>query len=322
MIDLILGFGLAMLVVRGWFRGFVREAMDLAGLVVGVVAAFRLSGTVAPVLRDMGGLSDEVARFAAGVAIFFAVGFAAAVAARALERHARLPGLNMVNRVSGAGLALAWGAFLGILGLSLLAVAPEPIALSSQLESSAVARALTDPTGVPQRMFTQVSGDRVVQTLLSLQEAVGARRVVGEEDDVVVIPAAAASDLERDDSAAAEVLDRLNRSRVDAGVDPLSSSPALIEVAAAYAAELYESGRFAHQSLQGGELGDRLAAAEVTYRIAGENLALAPGPAEVHDGLLNSAGHRANLLNREFHKVGIGVVDGPLGLMTVQVFTG
>ena len=80
MIDLILGFGLAMLVVRGWFRGFVREAMDLVGLIVGVIAAFRLSPALGPVLRDMAGLSDEVARFAAGVAIFFAVGAGAAVA--------------------------------------------------------------------------------------------------------------------------------------------------------------------------------------------------------------------------------------------------
>ena len=103
MIDLILGFGLAMLVVRGWVRGFVREAMDLAGLVVGVIAAFRLSPAAAPVLRDMAGVSDEVARFAAGVAIFFMVGVAAAIGARLLELHARLPGLNMVNRASGGG---------------------------------------------------------------------------------------------------------------------------------------------------------------------------------------------------------------------------
>ncbi len=38
--------------------------------------------------------------------------------------------------------------------------------------------------------------------------------------------------------------------------------------------------------------------------------------------LMSSPGHLANILQPEFHKIGIGVVEGPLGLMTVEVFTG
>jgi uncharacterized protein YkwD len=37
---------------------------------------------------------------------------------------------------------------------------------------------------------------------------------------------------------------------------------------------------------------------------------------------MDSPGHRANILGSEFATVGIAVVRGPLGLMTVQVFTG
>jgi len=41
-----------------------------------------------------------------------------------------------------------------------------------------------------------------------------------------------------------------------------------------------------------------------------------------HNGLMNSEGHRANILEPEFRKIGIGVIDnGVYGKMFVQVFT-
>jgi len=39
-------------------------------------------------------------------------------------------------------------------------------------------------------------------------------------------------------------------------------------------------------------------------------------------GLMNSPGHRANILNPNFHKIGIGVIDGGIyGKMYTQEFT-
>jgi hypothetical protein len=42
-IDFLLGLYLAGLAVRGWLRGFVKELLDLVGLIVGLVVAFRVS---------------------------------------------------------------------------------------------------------------------------------------------------------------------------------------------------------------------------------------------------------------------------------------
>ncbi len=322
MLDLLLGFSLAFLLVRGWFRGFVREAFDLAGLILGAVLAFRLGGPVGRVLHDMSGVSEDLTRLAGGVIVFFAVGLGAALAARAVERAARLPGLNLVNRVTGAALAGLWGVFLATLALTLLAVLPLPGAVASQVDDSAVSRTLTDPGGVPQRLFSGLSGDRVVGTLLELRDAVGARRVMLEGDEVLVLPPADPARLESDHEAAFDVYERLNRARVDAGEDPLAWAPALAEVAAGYARQMYLTGRFAHADGDGSTASERLAAAGLTYRVAGENLALAATSSDVHRGLLDSPGHRANMLAPEFRRVGVAVVSGPLGLMTVQVFTG
>ncbi len=69
-------------------------------------------------------------------------------------------------------------------------------------------------------------------------------------------------------------------------------------------------------------MGDRLNEAAISYSVAGENLALAPTVQTAHNGLMNSEGHRKNILDPEFKKLGVGVIDnGVYGKMFVQVFT-
>ena len=94
---------LGLLLVRGWYRGFVREAMDLVGLVFGTILAFRLGPAVGVVVEAMSGMSSDASRFTGWMVVFLATGVGAALATRAIERRARLPGLNLMNRVGGAG---------------------------------------------------------------------------------------------------------------------------------------------------------------------------------------------------------------------------
>jgi uncharacterized protein YkwD len=62
--------------------------------------------------------------------------------------------------------------------------------------------------------------------------------------------------------------------------------------------------------------------AKIKYSQAGENLALAPDVEIAHNGLMNSPGHRANILTPEFKKVGIGcLAGGTHGKMFSQEFT-
>jgi len=37
---------------------------------------------------------------------------------------------------------------------------------------------------------------------------------------------------------------------------------------------------------------------------------------------MNSPGHRANIVSPQFTHAGVGVVEGPIGLIVVQVFLG
>ena len=85
---------------------------------------------------------------------------------------------------------------------------------------------------------------------------------------------------------------------------------------------MFEKGFFSHYNLQGESPFDRMDKAGISYVAAGENLALTPTVAIAHQGLMDSPGHRANILSPDFGRIGIGVIDGGIyGKMFVQEFT-
>ncbi|MEX2280694.1 MAG: CAP domain-containing protein, partial [Acidimicrobiia bacterium] len=86
--------------------------------------------------------------------------------------------------------------------------------------------------------------------------------------------------------------------------------------------DMYTNGFVSHVSPTTGTVGDRVRAARIPLATVGENLALAATPRAVHAGFMESDGHRANILRTSFDRVGVAAVDGPLGLMVVQVFGG
>jgi uncharacterized protein YkwD len=80
-------------------------------------------------------------------------------------------------------------------------------------------------------------------------------------------------------------------------------------------------GYFAHADPEGKTVADRMKDHGLTYVVVGENLALAPTLPIAHQGLMDSPGHRANILHPEFERVGIGAIEArPYGIMFTQVF--
>jgi uncharacterized protein YkwD len=117
------------------------------------------------------------------------------------------------------------------------------------------------------------------------------------------------------------MLDLVNQERTAAGLKPLEADPELTEVARRHSADMFARGYFAHDTPEGVSPFDRMRQANVRFITAGENLALAPTIPVAHTGLMNSPGHRANILRPEFGRVGIGVMDGGMrGLMVSQEF--
>jgi uncharacterized protein YkwD len=125
-----------------------------------------------------------------------------------------------------------------------------------------------------------------------------------------------------DESAEQTMLTLVNGERTSRGLSPLVLDAALQELARSYAKEMFQQGYFSHYDPEGRSPFDRMNEAGITYMNAGENLALAPSVDLAHQGLMNSPGHRANILSPNYQKVGIGVMDGGIyGKMFVQEFT-
>ena len=143
MLDLILGALLVGLAIRGWMRGLVKEIISLTVLVVGTIAAFRLSTPVGRIFANMSGASPDASRYVAGIAIFFGVAIGAAIISRVLHLGIRfLPGVSTLNRAAGAALSLIALTLLVTLAVSAATVVTLPEGMQEQLDDSAVAATL------------------------------------------------------------------------------------------------------------------------------------------------------------------------------------
>lgn len=102
-----------------------------------------------------------------------------------------------------------------------------------------------------------------------------------------------------------EVLDLINQIRAENGLSTLTSDPSLQEAAGIRAIEI--GSVFSHTRPNGESCFTVLDECNISYRTAGENIALGQRtPEQVVNDWMNSEGHRANILNGNFTKLGIG----------------
>lgn len=124
-----------------------------------------------------------------------------------------------------------------------------------------------------------------------------------------------------DESDEQAMIDLVNKERVARGIKPLVFNLKLRNIARAHSEDMFIRGYFSHYSPEGFTVADRAIKEGVDFLAIGENLAYAPDVELAHKGLMNSEGHRANILSSDFGKIGVGVMDGGIyGRMFVQVF--
>ena len=129
------------------------------------------------------------------------------------------------------------------------------------------------------------------------------------------------TDGSQDVSAAKKVADLVNQERAKAGLAPLEVKVNLQTAAQVRAKEIEKS--FSHTRPNGSSFSTVLAENGVDYRGSGENIAWGQrSPEEVMNGWMNSEGHRANILNKNFKYIGVGyhVNSNGTGYWT-QLFT-
>lgn len=113
-------------------------------------------------------------------------------------------------------------------------------------------------------------------------------------------------------SVEAEVIRLCNNARAQNGVGQLSTNWELSRVARYKSQDMRDKRYFSHTSPTYGSPFAMINAFGISYRTAGENIAMGQKTAQqVFNGWMNSPGHRANILNGSFKQIGVGyVLDG------------
>jgi uncharacterized protein YkwD len=110
----------------------------------------------------------------------------------------------------------------------------------------------------------------------------------------------------------------LNTQRIDRGLPALRSNGRLARAADAHAEDMVARQYFAHDSLDGRRFSTRIKQAGYlpagSRWFVGENLAWGTGsyatPRAIVRAWMKSSGHRANILERDFKEIGIGIERG------------
>lgn len=120
-----------------------------------------------------------------------------------------------------------------------------------------------------------------------------------------------------------EMINLINQERAKEGRSPLTADMELVRIARLKSQDMVDNNYFSHESPTYGSPGQMLTNFGVRYNYFGENIAGNTTVQKAHTSLMNSTGHRNNILNKNFNKIGIGIVNSPkFGKMFTQLFIG
>lgn len=119
---------------------------------------------------------------------------------------------------------------------------------------------------------------------------------------------------------AAQVIDLVNIERARAGLKPLTYDATIEDAALVRTKEIQTS--FSHTRPNGTSFATAMKEAGVNYRRAGENIAWGQRtPEEVVNAWMNSPSHRANIMNENYGRIGVGHLTNARGTSYwVQLF--
>lgn len=315
-VDLIV---VAILLAYGWFgyrSGFINQIVELLGFVGSFLVALVAYPPIGSFIGGLTKLPDGLSDLIGLLGIWFIIEVSLALLWQQL-RH-RVPEhlqKSSANRLSGIMAGLLKGGSLLIIILLILASATLPAATKDPILKAGLTKPLVGLGAGLQQQINQVFGGAFQDTL--------AFKTIKTQGDESVALGFTAQTGRVDPAAEGEMVSLMNLERTKRGLPALVFDPALREVGRRHSQDMLARGYFSHNTPEGLTPFDRMEQAGITYEFAGENLALAPTVEIAMNGLMNSPGHRANILSPDFRRIGVGSIDaGVRGKMFSQEFKG
>jgi len=315
LIDIIIILLLILFIYDGIVRGLMINSLELFGFVIALTLAFILHGALAGVLNVWLSIPLSFSKVIAFFLLWLFIDMLYSIAIyyfyRQIPEKTRKCSLN---KWSGFLPSFLKGIILIAIVLSILLSLPFGTDFKDSISDSFLASRIAGKTGFLEPYYKKVFGGAVDDVVTFF--------TVRTHSDEFVELKSRPRELAIDEASEREMLSLVNGERIKRGLVPLKMNRKLQKVARAHSRDMFERSYFSHINPDGLSPFDRLKRAEIKYSLAGENLALAPSVFKAHTGLMNSPGHRENILTSGFRKVGIGVVDGGIyGKMFTQNFT-
>ena len=312
-IDLILILIVLLAVIAGWYRGFISSMLSLLVWAGSFVIAYLFYPYVASFINTIFDAGPWLLAIAflftailAGVLLSLLAGYISR--SFSIEAHQ-----NGVNKLLGIIPGAITGYLYAVIFSAIFLALPIRDGVTEKVRSSELGVQLAMQSEWANRKLAPVFDEAIRQTINSLTVQPGSAEKVNltfKINNATPKPA-----------YEAEMLQMINEERRKHGLKPLQADPEMLQVARAHSQDMFAKGYFAHDDLDGKDPFDRMKEANIRFSSAGENLALAQTVEIAHVNLMNSPGHRANILNPSFGRVGIGILDGGFyGLMISQEF--
>ncbi len=311
-IDIVLVFIIILAAWSGYKKGFILGSLELLSWVGSLAAAFYLYQYLAVLLQKifpvLGVWTMPLAFLI--VLILLRIIFASIVNALLRKTHHDAHH-STANKTLGILPGAINGVIYAVIISALLLVLPLSDGLSASARESKVANEFGNQVAWLDEKIAPVFDEAVRKSMT---------KMTIESNETVKLNFTVTNAKPRPDLEA-KMLALVNEERAKEGLNALVADTALTRVARLHSHDMFARGYFAHVSPDGVTPADRVKAAGIRYLITGENLALGPTLQICHAGLMNSPGHKANILHKSYGRVGIGILDGGLrGLMVSQEF--
>ena len=314
-VDLIILLVLFYFLTVGWTVGFWAILGDFLSFLLSLLIALRGYQLTAGALRTNFALSHSVSN---ALGFLFTAIIAEAILGYLFNRLIKKIPLRCWKKwwVKPLGLwpAISEGLIITAFVLTIIIALPVSPSVKTDITESKLGGVIVQKTAGVEMSVNDIFGGVIEDSLTYLTVKPGSRERVPLTVEV--------RDLRIDEASENQMFSLINNERKERGVPELTWREEVVPVARAHARDMWEKSYFGHVSPDEEDVGDRLVKEEVKFIFAGENLALAPTLSTAHTGLMNSPGHRENILDGRFKRIGIGIIDnGVYGKMFVQVFT-
>lgn len=312
-VDLVIIVTLILFALESLGRSFILETLDF----VSFLLAFFLSFSYYNLLSKFFEVQFKIPHGLSLVLGFMAVWFLSETIFYLLVRILlpKLPKIKIpLSKVLSIIPALLRGVVFIALVLVMIATFPiQPMIKKAVLESKIGSQILSLSYALEQpvkNVFGGVTNDSL--TFLTIKPKTDERVNIGFQT----------SQFSVDEIAEKAMIDLVNKERLSRGFAELVFDEKLRSIARAHSADMFTRSYFSHYSPEGLTVADRALKAGIDFLVVGENLAYAPTLDSAHKGLMNSEGHRENILSSDYGRIGIGVMDGGVyGEMFTQVFS-